>query len=259
MERLSTNRRPSGITISGLRTWAMLFLVAGVAGRGILQTHVLGLGTMNPQQMLEAMQTSSHVMTSVTISLVLQALEACAVPIFALLLVNGMEHTSDFKAYFLRVLGTAVLSELPYNLAIGGRLVDLSSRNPVFSVVLCMILFAFFRRFSAPGAKNSLIKVLLTAAALVWAQMLDIAFGAPMVVLVCVLWIFRKKPLYRNFAGASAAILCSLVSPFFMVSPMAFLAIHMCNGEKGEENRMVNYLAYPAILLLVGIVCTVMF
>lgn len=259
MERLSSNRRPSGITISGLRTWAVLFLVAGVAGRGILQTHVLGLGTMNTQQMLEAMQTSSHVMTSVTISLVLQALEACAVPIFALLLVNGMEHTSDFKAYFLRVLGTAVLSELPYNLAIGGRLVDLSSRNPVFSVVLCMILFAFFRRFSAPGVKNGLIKVLLTAAALVWAQMLDIAFGAPMVVLVCVLWIFRKKPLYRNFAGASAAILCSLFSPFFMVSPMAFLAIHMCNGEKSEENRMVNYLAYPAILLLVGIVCTVMF
>ena len=59
--------------------------------------------------------------------------------------------------------------------------------------------------------------------------------------------------------GASAAIACSLFSPFFLLSPMSFLAIHMCNGEKGEENRLVNYLIYPALLLVIGIVCTVLF
>lgn len=259
MERLTANRRPAGITVNALRTWGMVFLMAGIAGRGILQTHILGFGEMNTQQMLEAMQSSAKIMNYVTVSLVMQALEVCAAPIYAALLVEGVKHTSDYTAYFLRVLGTAFLSEIPYNLAIGGKLFELSSRNPVFSIVLCMVLLFFYRRYGAPGFRNGMIKVLVTVAALVWAKMLGIAFGGSMVVLVCVLWAFRGKPLLRNFAGASAAIICSLFSPFFLASPMSFLAIHMCNWEKGEENRMVNYLAYPAILLIVGVVCTVLF
>ena len=31
MERLSTNRRPAGITVNALRTWGVLFLVIGIA------------------------------------------------------------------------------------------------------------------------------------------------------------------------------------------------------------------------------------
>lgn len=259
MERLGTNKRPSGITSNALRTWGMLFLMAGVAGRGLLQTHILGFQGMNAQQMLEAMQASDEVMNLVTISLVLQALEGCAAPIFAMLLVDGVMHTSDMKAYFMRVLGTAALSEIPYNLTMSGKFFDFSSRNPVFSLVLAMILLAFYRYYAAPGVKNVLIKVLLTVAALVWVKMLSIEFGAPMLVIVCVLWAFREKSIYRNFAGASAAIACSLFSPFFLVSPMSFLAIHLCNGEKGEENRTVNYLAYPAMLLLAGIFGIILF
>lgn len=259
MERLSTNRRPAGITVNALRTWGVLFLVIGIAGRGVLQTHVLKFTGMNTQQMLEAMQTSGTVMANATLSLVLQALEVCAVPIFAMLLVEGVLHTSDFKAYFLRVLGTAVLSEIPYNLAIGGKLFDLSSRNPVFATVLAMVLLYFFRRYGAPGFRGRLFQILLTVAALVWARMLGIEFGGPMVLMVCVLWVFRGKVLLRNFAGATAAIVCSLFSPFFLASPMAFLAIHMCNGERNEDNRLLNYLLYPAVLLLVGIVCPILF
>lgn len=259
MERLSTNRRPSGISVNALRTWGMMFLVAGIAGRGVLQTHVLGFTGMNTQQMLEAMQASDTVMANVTISLVLQALETCAAPIFAMLLVEGVLHTSDLKAYFLRVLGTAVLSEIPYNLAIGGKLFDLSSRNPVFSIVLAMVLLYFYRRYGAPGFKGRLFQILLTLAALVWAKMLGIDFGGPMVLLVCALWIFRGKPMLRNFAGATAAVVCTAFSPFFLASPMAFLTIHTCNWEKGEENRVLNYLIYPAVLLVVGIACMILF
>lgn len=258
MERLGTNRRPSGITINALRTWGMLFLMAGIAGRGVLQTHILGFAGMDTQQMLEAMQTSETVMTYTTVSLALQALEVCAVPIFATLLVDGVQHTADFKAYFLRVLGVAALSEIPYNLAIGGKLFDLSTRNPVFSLVLCMVVLFLFRLYAGPGVKNVMIKVLVVAASFIWCRMLSIEFGVPVVVVVLVLWAFRSKPIYRNFAGASAAIACSLFSPFFLASPMAFLAIHLCNGEKGEENRTVNYLAYPVMLLVIGLVCSIM-
>lgn len=250
MERLGNYHKRTGITVSALRIWGMVFLGAGVVGRGVVQNHILGFGGMSTQQMLEVMQSSEAAMNYATMSLALQALETCAAPIFALLLVEGIRHTSSFRNYFLRILGVALLSEIPYNLAMGAGFFDFSSRNPVFSLVLCMILIWFYRRYSAPGFQNVLVKILVTAASLVWVRMLTIEFGAPVLLITAVLWATRDKGLYRNFAGASVAIACSLFSPFFLASPMSFLAIHMCNWEKGEENRVANYLMYPAILVV---------
>lgn len=253
MERLSRNK-PTGVNGNGLRTWGLLFLSAGVIGRGVLQTHILGIGQASTQQLLEIMSASDTSMMLTTLSLVLQIMETCAAPIFALMLVTGVEQTSDFKAYFLRVIGLAVLSEIPYNLALGGRLLAFDSRNPVFGLVLCMILLYFYRYYAEPKFQNVLIKILVTVAAVIWCQMLKIDTGICMVFVVAVLWAFRKKPLYRNFAGATVCIVCSLISPFFMAAPMGFLVVHLYNGEKSTNSRTVNYLAYPAILLAAGLV-----
>ena len=54
-------------------------------------------------------------------------------------------------------------------------------------------------------------------------------------------------------AGCIAAALCALFSPFYLAAPMGFLVVHGYRGEQGEENRLVNYLAYPVLLLFVGI------
>lgn len=254
MERLGNHQKRTGITVNALRVWGMIFLSAGIIGRGVIQNHILGFAGMNTQQMLTVMESSETAMNYATMSIAMQALETCAAPIFAVLLVEGIMHTSDLRKYFQRVLGLALVTEIPYNLAMGKGILDFSSRNSVFSLVLGMILIFFFRRYAAPGFKNVLIKILVTLASLVWVRMLNIEFGAPMLVILVVLWGLRAKPTYRNFAGASAAIACSLFSPFFLASPMSFLAIHMCNWEKSEENRLVNYLMYPALLVLAFIV-----
>ena len=248
MERLSDNK-PTGMNGNALRTWGLLVLTAGVIGRGLLQTHILGIGQMSAQELLAAMGASQMTMILVTFSLVLQALETCALPIFAVFLIEGVQHTSDFKAYFLRVLGLAALTEIPYNLAMGAKLIVMESRNPVFALVVCMALLFFYRQYSQKGMQNTLIKALVTVAALVWCEMLKVEFGAAMVIVTSVMWATRSNTLYRNFAGASAAIVCTTISPFFLASPMTFLVIHMHNGEKSTTSRRINYLAYPAMLL----------
>lgn len=249
MERLS-NTKSSGLNRNGLRTWGLIFLAAGIFGRSVLQNQVLGIGQVNTQQLLEVMNSN---MMIATLALVLQAIETCAAPIFALLLVEGFQSTANYKNYLLRVLGVAALSELPYNLAMGGGLLDLSSRNPVFSMVLGLIVLYFYQRYSEKGMKNVLIKLVVTLAAMGWAFMLQITEGICLILLIGILWAFRKKPLYRNFVGATAVVVCSLLSPFYLAAPMGFLVIHLYNGEKGEGSRVVSYLAYPAVLLVIGI------
>lgn len=249
-------KKHNGITSNGLHTWGMLFLAVGIVGRSIFQNRLLGMGSVTTSQLLAAMDASSDVMMYATIGLLMQALETCAVPIFAYLLVEGWQHTSSKKNYALRVLGLAALSELPFNFAMGGKLLSLSSRNPVFGLVLCMLLLYFYGLYEDKCFKNNAIKLLVTVAAFLWAAMLKIEYGGCTVILTAVLWAYRGNSLMRNMAGATGAIVCMLYSPLFLVAPMGMVAVHMYNGEEGADNRLVNYLAYPVILLAVGLIGT---
>ena len=48
----------------------------------------------------------------------------------------------------------ALVSEIPYNLAMGGNFFVTASRNPVFGLVLGLILLWFYRYYGEKSAKN---------------------------------------------------------------------------------------------------------
>ena len=252
MERLSANTRPAGITAAALRTWGMIFLAAGVAGRGLIQNVLLGIPDMTAADMLQAMNASGDVMGMVTLSLVLQAMESCAIPIFAFLLVEGFQHTSDYKKYLTRVIGVALISELLYNMVMDGNVLAMGSRNPVWGAVLALMTLGLFRYVDQNMDGRRILKILMGLAGILWAQMLKVDYGMFFVILVLTLWIMRGKPQFRLFVGMGVAAACTAISMFYLASTMGFMAVHFYNGEKGETSPVVAYMAYPAILLAVA-------
>ena len=252
MERLD-KPKSNGLHAGSLRTWGMLFAAAGILGKSLLQNRLLGLGTLSSQQLLDALSGSQQTMIIATAALVLQAIETCAVPIFAFLLVEGFTHTRDWKKYLLRVAGVAILSEIPFDLAMSGKVLHMGSQNPVLSLVVGLVLLYFFRRYAERSLQNILIKVLVLIAAVLWTVMLNIEHGVTLVLMIGVLWSLRKKPQLRTLAGSVTAVVFTILSPFYLASPMSFLTIHAYNGEQGSANRLVNYLFYPAILLIIGL------
>ena len=249
MERLG-NTKPSGLHAGNLRAWGMLFAIAGIVSRSILQNKMLGVGLRSMQELMELMQSDQTAMAIATVALILQAVETVAVPIFVFLLAEGFIHTSNWKKYFARVAGLAVLTEIPYDLAMNGKVLEFTSQNPVFGLVLCMVLLYLFERFSG----KKLICVIMALAGLAWALMLRVDHGIPMLLMVCVIRLFRNERMFMGFSGMAAAALCTGISPFYLAAPMGFLAIHFYNGEPGNSSRLVNYLFYPATLLLIGLV-----
>lgn len=250
MERLDSNTRKPGLHTGNLRAWGMLFVIAGIVSRGILQNQMLGVGLRTMEELMALMQADQTAMIVATIALVLQAMETVAVPIFVFLLAEGFIHTSDWKKYFARVAGLAVLTEIPYDLAMNGKVLEFGTQNPLIGMVLCMVLLYLWKRF----AGKKLICVIMALAGLTWALMLKIDHGIPMILMICVIYLFRNKRMFMGFSGMAAAALCTGLSPFYLVAPMGFLAIHFYNGEEGESSRLVNYLFYPVALLVIGLI-----
>jgi len=254
MERLARREEyREGISRSALRVWGLLFAGLGIGGRAIIQNGMLNMGNITNEQLLEAMMSSSQTMVFATLALVLQVVEACAIPIFAFLLVEGVQHTKNLDKYLIRVVGIAALSEIPYNLAMSGSLWDTSSRNPVFGLAFAMGMLYLYKFYGGNSLGKKALRVLITAAAVLWPLMLQVQDGACCVIMVAVLWLCREKKQLRTFAGCAAGAMCSLLSVYYLAIPMGFLAIHFYRGRQGDENKVMNYIAYPALLLAAGV------
>lgn len=224
-----------------IRTCGCIFLLAGAFG-ALIQQEFLGVGNVANSQLFQLMQTDSSAMQMATLALVFQMLETCAVPIFAFLLVEGCLHTAHFGKYFLRVTGLALVCQILYALTMDGP-------NPVFSLVMSMVMLYFFRRFPEKQATHRLIKVTAIMGTFLWSNILGIPNGAPCILITAVLWGMREKPYFRPFASFAVTLLCSIFSPYYIAAALSFLILYFYNGERGPENKLVNYLVYPAILM----------
>ena len=250
-----TVERPSaGLSSRALRAWALVFTVAGILGRGLLQNGILQVNVLNGDELMDLLNGSRNSMILATIAIVLQAVETCAVPIFVFLMVEGLQHTASVQKYFLRVLAVALLSELPYNLTMSGKWVDMQTRNPVFGLLIGLAVLYFFRRYGKKTPGDYLIRLFVVLAAVLWIGFFGIEYGLPTLILSLVLWTVRNQPKYRILVGALATVICCLFSLFFMAATMSFLILHFYEGEKGDGCRLVNYGMYPAFLLLVGLI-----
>lgn len=257
-------RKPVGISAQGIRIIGLLLLLVGAIGTGIVQ----GI-----------MMAADDNLKVTTVALVIEIVQCCALPLFVYLLVEGVQKTKSMKFYFLRVLIVAVLTEIPFDLINTGKVFDWRFFNPVFSLLICMVMLYLLRYYSQKEGKNILVKFVIVAVALLWtafqfpteeAELITrfgfmresaalLSEGFPMVALAATLWFTRKNKSLQVFVGSAVMVLIAMAIPGWMYlqymgAPLSMLVIHFYNGEPGEGNRYVNYLAYPVILMVVWLV-----
>ena len=186
--------------------------------------------------------------------LALQAVETCAVPIFAFMLVEGVQHTSSFKNYFIRIFQLAVITEIPYNLAMNGQWLHTATRNPVFAMVLCLVMLYQFSRYPEKSFNHIVIKGFVILAAFLWVSMLRIDEGSSLLLLTAVIWAVRNRQNFRAIICCTAAFVCTIFSTYYLLAPFTFLVLHYYGGERNPDNKLAHYMVYPVLLLAFGLV-----
>ena len=250
-QRLINPAKPRGIDAQAIRKWALLFLLAGVVGKAILEAKILEIPGADANGIFEVLETPGMFKIA-TVAIILQILQTCAVPVFAFLLVEGVKHTKSLRMYFLRVLGLAVVSEIPYDLVFHNKWMDFSAQNPAFALVVALIMLFLFKSYTGKGVKSVLTGIVAVLVAILWVAMLRVDEGLPVILITVAIWLSRRKKGAQVFAAAVVTCLCSTFSAGslrYFLAPIACLLIHFYNGEPGEGNKIVNYAAYPVIMM----------
>lgn len=185
-----------------------------------------------------------------------------AFPLYCFLLAEGFAHTKDLRAYGRRLLLLAILSEIPFDLLIFGRLVSPVEQNVLFS-----LLFALMALYSYELLRENPLQAWLVLAMLATGSMaLRLSYGWLGIVLCLCFHLLRDSRLRMALCSGGALMLYSLSLLLSGVDPgwaltslcalLSLLPILCYNGRPGPRRPWLSllfYASYPAHLLLLAL------
>ncbi|MBR2412961.1 MAG: hypothetical protein IKB13_00505 [Clostridia bacterium] len=199
-----------------------------------------------------------------------------AFPLYAFMIAEGCRHTKNIKKYFALLAIFAAVSEIPFNIAGNGTVLDSSAQNVYFTLFLGLAACYVVRLLKENGKHilwSAPVAALLCASAyflstdyswygvlLIWlcavTQEQKNAVRIP-VLLVGLLLIARPWQIIQNdFAFACIDNSCMQL---FGSLPALYL-ICRYNGERGNLriNKYFFYAYYPAHLLILGLLASLL-
>lgn len=176
-----------------------------------------------------------------------------AFPIFAFLIVEGAVHTRDFKKYVMRLSVFALISEIPFNLAMRGRLIDTGGSNVLVTFVIGLICIALFKKLSLKysfSTENGIYGVLIFLAGAAAAYFLHSDYGAYGVMLIYVFYVFRDRKLAKSLL---AVLIFGFMPGIQIFASVALVILWFYNGREGYKSPAAKwgfYLFYPLHLFV---------
>lgn len=188
---------------------------------------------------------------------ILRSVGRMAFPIYVFLLTEGFCHTRNRRRYALRLGVFALISEIPFDLLVYGKIWDTHSQNVFFTLFLSVLMLIVVdwigRNTDAALAQYRQMVVIVGAALLAWLLRTD--YDAAGIMLTAVLFWFRLTPdtaCLSGFVLMAAAEFRPVYIPGLAVS---FFLIRCYNGTRGIwKGKWFFYLVYPVhLLVLYGI------
>lgn len=166
-----------------------------------------------------------------------------AFPIFAFLMIQGYQHTSNRKKYASKLLVFAVVSEIPFDLAFYNQFIYWPHQNIFFTLAIGIISFAAYEKYEQNGKViPQLLTVVLAGGA---ARFLQVDYGLYGVLFIFGLGYFRNNKVNQTIFGVIMGLAQTIIAS------LAFLPIWFYNGERGRQNKWFFYIFYPVHLFFI--------
>lgn len=175
--------------------------------------------------------------------MILRIIGRISFPIYAFLVAEGFFHTKNVKKYMQRLLVFAIVSEIPFDLALTGKILEFGHQNVFFTLFAGLGLLELYSRQTSMAERIICILVITTCGDLFRSD-----YGAWGILMIFCFYAFREKR-WLKLALVSAIN----VFAFGWIQSYAVFAcipIALYNGKKGAGMKYVFYSIYPLHLLL---------
>ena len=197
-------------------------------------------------------------------------------PIFAFLIVEGYFHTGNLKKYVCRILLFAILSEIPFNLAMGSRWFYPIHQNVLWSFLIALGLIHWNEKTRAEG--KIWMRILIGGVTVLLGYIVGLVtmvdFYHTGIMTVLVFYFFRQRK-WWSYAGQAICLwyintemlggfsyeLQLFGQTYFLVRQsfalLALIPIWLYRGKQGYHSKklqMVYYTFYPLHLLILGVI-----
>lgn len=175
-----------------------------------------------------------------------------AFPIFCFFLVEGFIRTSNLKKYALRLFVLAVISEIPFDLGLYGKLFKWDHQNIIITFFIALVMMAVMKHISENivGISNPLRYICLLCTVIAFADLaylLKTDYSWKCMLLVAVLYLLRDAEELRMIAGAAAV-------SWREYSPISFLFLYFYDPSIKPKHKYAFYLFYPLNFLIVYVI-----
>jgi len=258
--RTGERRGISGSTIKIIAIVSMFIdhIGAAVLGRFIMHSgYMEAAASANSNAIMDWMSENLNLFFVYS---VMRMIGRLGFPIFCFLLVEGFQRTRNVKKYAMRLGLFALISEIPFDLAFNGEILEFGYQNVFFTLFLGLMTMIAFdwiakREWAANAGLDRAVKVIFSAAALVTgagiAHFLRTDYAAKGVICIMVLYLFRKKRAAQIAAGCVAFL-------WEITAPLAFIPVAFYNGKRGLKMKYFFYAFYPGHLLLLWLITLVL-
>ena len=251
MEKVIAKSGISGSTLKLIAIFTML--IDHIAATVILQMINNGIGGQ----------------TLIDIYWVMRSIGRMAFPVFCFLLVEGFKYTHSREKYAARMFIFALISEIPFDLAINNTVLEFKSNNVFFTLLLGLLAITvldWLKSVDKIEKASSAVKwffvtlircIVMVSVVLVMMIIAEFAlccdYGAAGVGCIVMMYLVSSN---RDVAFAVAVILLGLFSgtieffALFMLIPLRYY-----NGKRGISLKYIFYAFYPVHLFVLYLIC----
>ena len=238
------------VSVNTLKIAGAILLTLYFFSAAVIQNGILHVNSYTPDQLNELLGADPQAMLWAGIASVAEIVGMVAIPIYAYLVAQGVEHTSSIGRYALSVLIFAVISEVPYDLAVYGQVWSWESQNTLWAVFIALVSLWMMKCVEGRGAVSYVLGVVAALGGCLWAVLINCKFGWGFVLIASALFLLRKWRVMSLIAGLGASLV-------YLTAAMGFILVSMCDGERRKDESRLSkyayYAYYPLILLLMAL------
>ena len=145
----------------------------------------------------------------------------------------------------------ALLSEIPYDLAIMGSVLEFSHQNVFFTLFFAVLMFWAYKKIEHQDLKTGALVVIFLIGIFA-CQYLNTDYSDIGILLIFAFYMYRDKKVGKLVLAG--ALFLGLTGGLQLYALLALPLIALHNGEQGPKIKSFFYLFYPAHLLILYIV-----